>query len=230
MNAGFYGKICAMPAPHSAPFRPLPTPPSGRLSRSSDWRRRTSPCSATWMRCGSSLRHSSISSSGSAASSSARRARSAWFTRHHADASGRVADPRHAARCPRQDRGGTHPSCVAHRLRQSKDDSALFFDETRVPVETITLANPEIEGLTADQFEVIGEKVSHRLAQRPGSYVILKYVRPVIKRRDTQTIHCPAAPPVIDGSRADVSFIAGLITDKFCYHQPLYRQHQRLGD
>jgi hypothetical protein len=35
---------------------------------------------------------------------------------------------------------------------------------------------------------------------------------------------------VIDGSRADVSFIAGLITDKFCYHQPLYRQHQRLGD
>ena len=33
--------------------------------------------------------------------------------------------------------------------------------------------------LTADQYEVIGEKVSHRLAQRPGSYVILKYVRPV---------------------------------------------------
>mgnify|MGYP007078746557 CR=1 FL=1 len=55
---------------------------------------------------------------------------------------------------------------------------------------------------------MIGEKVSHRLAQRPGSYVILKYVRPVIKRRDTQTIHCPAAPAgVIDGSRADVSFI-----------------------
>ena len=43
---------------------------------------------------------------------------------------------------------------------------------------------------------MIGEKVSHRLAQRPGSYVILKYVRPVIKRRDTQTIHCPAAEVV----------------------------------
>jgi hypothetical protein len=56
-------------------------------------------------------------------------------------------------------------------------------------------------------------------------------VRPVIKRRDTQAIHCPAAPPgVIDGSRADVRFVAGLIIDKFCYHQPLYRQHQRLGD
>src|SRR5690606_21635307 len=27
---------------------------------------------------------------------------------------------------------------------------------------------------------------------------------------------------------ADVSFIAGLILDKFLYHLPLYRQHQRL--
>ena len=38
-------------------------------------------------------------------------------------------------------------------------------------------------------------------APGPRSYVILKYVRPVIKRRDSQTIHCPAAPAgVIEGS------------------------------
>lgn len=111
------------------------------------------------------------------------------------------------------------------------DESALFFDEARVPVETVAVANPEIDGLAPDQYEVIGEKTSFRLAQRPGSYVILKYVRSVIKRRDTETLHCPPAPAgVIEGSRADVSFVAGLITDKFCYHQPLYRQHQRLGD
>jgi transposase len=119
-----------------------------------------------------------------------------------------------------------------HRLRPGQGRiAALFFDEARVPVETITVANPDIEGLTPDQYEVIGEKVSHRLAQRPGSYVILKYVRPVIKRRDTQTIHCPAAPAgVIDGSRADVSFLVGLLLDKFAWHLPLYRQHQRLLD
>jgi len=35
---------------------------------------------------------------------------------------------------------------------------------------------------------------------------------------------------VIEGSRAEVSFIAGLLIDKFAYHLPLYRQHQRLGD
>ena len=136
----------------------------------------------------------------------------------HADAPGQKVTG-HTRRSPRTD------------FAQDKDESALFFDEARAPVETIAVANPEVEGLAPDAYEVIGEKVSHRLAQRPGSYVILKYVRPVIKRRDTQTIHCPAAPVgVIEGSRADVSFIAGLLLDKFAYHLPFYRQHQRLLD
>lgn len=30
---------------------------------------------------------------------------------------------------------------------------------------------------------------------------------------------------VLDGCRADASFIAGMIIEKFAYHQPLYRQH-----
>lgn len=110
-------------------------------------------------------------------------------------------------------------------------ESVRFFDETRVPVETIELPNPDIAGLTPEQFEVIGTRETFRLAQRPGSYVVIKYVRPVIKRIDTQAITCPSAPEgVIDGSRADVSFIAGLLLDKFAYHLPLYRQHQRLLD
>jgi len=112
----------------------------------------------------------------------------------------------------------------------SNDEAALFFDESKVPVEVITVVNPDIVGLSPDQYEVIGEKTSHRLAQRPGSYVILKYVRQVIKRRDTQELGCPALPVgVIEGSRADVSFIAGMLVDKFAYHLPLYRQHQRLA-
>jgi hypothetical protein len=40
-----------------------------------------------------------------------------------------------------------------------------------------------------------------------------------------------AAPlGVIEGSRADVSFVAGLLVDKFSYYLPLYRQHQRVTD
>ncbi len=111
------------------------------------------------------------------------------------------------------------------------DDSLPFFDETRVPVEVIELAAPEAEGLAPEDFEIIRYKNSYRLAQRPGSTVVLHYRRPVIKLKDSQAIVCPAAPVgVIDGSRADVSFIAGLLIDKFAYHLPFYRQHQRLAD
>lgn len=111
------------------------------------------------------------------------------------------------------------------------DESSLFFDDKRVPVEVIAVPNPDMELLKPDQYEVIGEKVTHRLAQRPGSYVVLKYVRPLIKRKDTQALSCPPAPVgVIDGSRADVSFVVGMVIDKFDYHLPLYRQHRRLED
>lgn len=124
--------------------------------------------------------------------------------------------PAHKRRKPRSDLAGDGPA-------------APFFDESKVPVQTIEVACTEAQGLTPEQYEVVGEKVSCRLAQRPGAYVVLKYVRPVIKRLDTQTLHCAAAPVgVIEGSRADVSFIAGLLMDKFCWHLPLYRQHQRL--
>jgi transposase len=127
---------------------------------------------------------------------------------------------------------------AAHTRREPHKDAAVgeaesvpFFDEARVPVETVELPHPETEGLSPDEYEVISQKVSYRLAQRPGSYVILKYLRSVIKRRDTQTISCAPAPVgVIEGSRADVSFVAGLLIDKFAYHLPLYRQHQRLAD
>jgi len=106
------------------------------------------------------------------------------------------------------------------------NDSGLRFDET-VPVETIHLgASPELADVPANQQRLISEKVSYRLAQRPGSYVILKYVRPVIKRSDTDEL---VSAPALDRSVADVSFLAGMLVDKFVYHLPLYRQHQRLG-
>ncbi len=119
------------------------------------------------------------------------------------------------------------------RKKSRKDncvnDQGLRFDET-VPVETIHL-EPELEdAITPDQLERVSEKVSFRLAQRPGSYVVLKYVRPVFKRRDTaDLISTPAPANVLEKSIADVSFLAGMLVDKFCYHLPLYRQHQRLG-
>jgi transposase len=109
-----------------------------------------------------------------------------------------------------------------------RDESELRFDSS-VPVQEIVLTNPDVADLPPDAYEVISEKVTYRLAQRPGAYVILKYRRPVIKRKDTEALSCPPAPPaVFEKSFADVSVLAGLVIDKFVYHLPLYRQHQRL--
>jgi transposase len=136
---------------------------------------------------------------------------------------------------PPSSQGSGEQQVPSHTRRRPRSDfaddgaSAPFFDASKVPVLTIEVPNPEAKDLSPEQYEVIGEKTSHRLAQRPGSYVVLKYVRPLIKRHDTQTLHCAPAPlGVIEGSRADVSFIAGLLVDKFAWHLPLYRQHQRL--
>ncbi|MFQ5700156.1 MAG: IS66 family transposase [Myxococcota bacterium] len=112
--------------------------------------------------------------------------------------------------------------------REDPDESGLRFDDS-VPVRTIEIPNPEIENLPEEARTEVSEKVTYRLAQRPGSYEVLKLVRKVVKRADTGTLSCPPAPPaVLEKSYADVSLLAGMLVDKFRYHLPLYRQHQRL--
>ena len=116
-----------------------------------------------------------------------------------------------------------------HHRTKAKEEPGLRFDDT-VPVETTVASHPEIEGLCDDDLEVISEKKTYQLAQRPASYVVLETVRRVVKRKDTGEISCPPAPySVLPGSYADVSLLAGMIVDKFKYHLPLYRQHQRIA-
>jgi len=113
-------------------------------------------------------------------------------------------------------------------LDSSPDDSGLRFDDS-VPIEEIALSAPELEGPDADDYEIISYKVIYRLAERPGSQVILRYTRPVLKEKSSQRlITAPAPDNVLDKSFADVSFLAGMLLNKFMYHLPLYRQHQRL--
>lgn len=122
----------------------------------------------------------------------------------------------------------------AHRRRRhdpmekGADDQPLRFDPS-VPVKEIQVRNPEMEGENLEDYEAVGEKVTCRLAQRPASYVVLRYVRKVYKKKEDGKFSCPPAPSaVLEKSCADVSFLAGLLIDKFTYHLPLYRQHQRL--
>jgi transposase len=108
-------------------------------------------------------------------------------------------------------------------------DSGIRFDEKDVEVKVIEVPCPELEGPNADEYEVIGNQVDYRLAQRQSPYVMLKYIRKVVKHRQTQQVStAPAAAGVFTRNQFDVSYIVGLLIDKFLYHQPLYRQHQRL--
>ena len=116
------------------------------------------------------------------------------------------------------------------RAEDCVSDKGLRFDET-VPVEVIEVPAPELSGCEAEHYIVIDEKITRRLAQRPGSYVVLEYRQPVLKHLPTQTLKSTAAPSaVFEGAMADVSLLAGMLIDKFAYHLPLYRQHQRLRD
>lgn len=115
------------------------------------------------------------------------------------------------------------------RGKKAQEEPGLRFDDS-VPMETILTEDPETRGLPEDEFEVISEKKTYRLAQRPASYVILQHIRRVTKRKATGQISCAPAPPsVLPGSYADVSLLAGMMVDKLRYHLPLYRQHQRLA-
>lgn len=132
------------------------------------------------------------------------------------------------------------PPCTkikSHQRRNKKqrsddnvNDKGLRFDDT-VPQKIIELPVPELDGKDADDYEVIGVKETTRLAQQPGSYTILIYRRPVVRKKSTQIVSAPAAPSnVLEGCYADVSLLAGLMVDKAVYHLPLYRQHQRMLD
>jgi transposase len=126
---------------------------------------------------------------------------------------------------------GTEITVAEHRRRSTKrnddtaDEDKLRFDDS-LPVEEIRIPHPALD----DEHEIVSEKVTYRLAQRPASYVLLKYVRPVVKRKEDGKLSCPAAPPSVLGkSMADVSLLACLVIDKFLFHLPLYRQHQRMA-
>lgn len=107
-------------------------------------------------------------------------------------------------------------------------DTGLRFGE-QVPVVRVDVPTPELEGPDADQYEVISENVQHRLAQRPASYEVIEYRTQVVKKKSSGEISGGAMPsPVLDRTMADVSVLAGLMIDKFQYHLPLYRQHQRI--
>lgn len=108
------------------------------------------------------------------------------------------------------------------------NSEGLRFDDG-VPVKTIHLSPEGIEGLSCEEYEIIGTREFCKLAQTPASYTILRYEQPVVKLKSSGSIlPLVPVPALFDRSIADVSLGAGILCDKFVSHLPLYRQHQRM--
>ena len=67
------------------------------------------------------------------------------------------------------------------------NEEGLRFDDS-VPVKHIELMPEGLEGLSPEEYEIIGTDKRYKLAQRAASYTVLCYVQPVIKLKGTEVI------------------------------------------
>ena len=116
-----------------------------------------------------------------------------------------------------------HKKRVKKRPNNLVTKEGLRFEEG-TPIETIQVKPEGIESLPDDQVMV---RHHYKIAQNPKTYKVLHIEYHSIKRGD-EIFNPPVQPAVFDKSIADVSFLAMMLLDKFLYHLPLYRQHQRL--
>lgn len=106
------------------------------------------------------------------------------------------------------------------------NESGLRYDST-VPVEVEVIVPAEVRDLPSDQYRVIDEEISERLCERKSSYYIKRTIRKKVEYLgNLYRVPAPMAP--IDSHYADPSILVGLAVAKFLYHQPLYRQHQKM--
>jgi transposase len=117
---------------------------------------------------------------------------------------------------------------VISKTPEPKNEPALRFDDS-VPKTRRVILPPEVAGLDESEYEVMGERVTQRLVQIPAAYRIDEIVRPVVKLKgENRIVAAPAELGVLERCLADVSLLVGLLLDKFRFHLPLYRQHQRM--
>lgn len=138
------------------------------------------------------------------------------------------------AQAPQEEEKRSVRSYQRGTAKKQRDEDCLNATGLRftadVPVQVVQNLPPELTGPNADQYEIIGTKTTYRLAQQAASYLVIQHERPVFRLKgvDNKPITTAAAFNVLDNSLADVSLLAGLLVDKFQFHLPLYRQHQRI--
>lgn len=116
--------------------------------------------------------------------------------------------------------------------REGQDKITLPPD---LPVEQSVLDLPEKEKKCPETGELltkIGEEVTHKLAFKPGSYFIKEIIRPKYahpKKEELGIFAAELPSSIIPRCRADESFLATIITQKYADHMPLYRISEMFG-
>jgi len=132
----------------------------------------------------------------------------------------------------------TQDTTVAAHTRRGKKrrdgnevtEHGLRFDAS-VPVIDIEHECAELKGPDAQDYEFIRYEYVHKLASRPGNKVVLRHKYPVLRHKAHGDFVQPAAVEgVLGQAQVDVSALADILVEKFVYHMPLYRQHQKLQD
>lgn len=82
-----------------------------------------------------------------------------------------------------------------------------------------------------DAYRRIDQEESERLEVSPAAFTRHVTVRPIYVRRgdpEARPITAPLPPALLEGSVLTASLGAHLLAEKFCYHQPFWRQEWRL--
>ena len=116
--------------------------------------------------------------------------------------------------------------------RNGKDKITLPDD---LPIEQRVIDLPEEEKIcqeTGEPLVKIGEEITRKLAQKPGSYYIKEIIRPkyaASKNPDAGIKTAPLPESLLNRCVADESFLADMLVKKFGDHLPLYRQCEILA-
>ena len=99
-----------------------------------------------------------------------------------------------------------------------------------LPTITREIMHPDVLA-APDDFRLLGEEVSERLHVTPTAFTleIIKRLTHVRKSGiDESPVTAPLAPCLLPGSVLTPSLGAYLLTQKFCYHSPFYREQWKL--
>ena len=116
---------------------------------------------------------------------------------------------------------------------KNKDSTKISFPEN-LPVQRTVIDLKEDEKicpLTHKPLIKIGEEVSQKLAHTPASFFIKEIVRPKYaapKGAEEAIFVAPMPESLLTRCKADESFLANMLVQKFADHLPLYRQSEIL--